>query len=133
MIDNENLVYDTVSAALRDAFDGIFIVGVEITDTPPQFPAVSIVKKNSATNDKYSTFESVENAVIEEYEFAVHSNLESQTEAKRQTKEIIAVINGVMSDLYYIRTFCQPIPNADKKFNRIIARHKRNNVVIGGI
>lgn len=129
MIDNENLVYDRVSAVLRNTYDGIFIVGVEIADKPPRFPAVSIVKKNSATNEKYSTFDRVENATIEEYEFGVHSNLENQAEAKRQAKEIVAVINGVMSDLFYIRTFCQPIPNADKRFTRHVARYKRNNVV----
>lgn len=129
MIDNEDLVYDKVSAALRNAYDGIFIAGVEITDKPPRFPAVSIVKKNSTANEKYSTFDSVENVAIEEYEFGAHSNLENQAEAKRQAKEIIAVINGVMSDLFYIRTFCQPIPNADKRFTRHVARYKSNNVV----
>lgn len=129
MIDNEDLVYEAVSAALRNAYRGIFIVGVEITGTPPRFPAVSIVQKKSAVNEKYSTFDSVENAAIEEYEFGVHSNLESEFEAKSQTKEIVAVIDGVMSDLFYIRTFCQPIPNADTRFTRRVARYKKNNVV----
>ena len=129
MIDNEDLVYDSVSTELRNTFDGIFIVGTEITDKPPRFPAVSIVQKNSAVNEKYSTFDSVENVAIAEYEFGVYSNLENQAEAKKQAKEIIAVIDGVMSGLYYIRTFCQPVPNADKKYYRIVARHKRNNVV----
>ena len=32
MIDNEQLVYDEVTTALRNAVDGIFITGVEITD-----------------------------------------------------------------------------------------------------
>lgn len=129
MIDNEQLVYDEVSTALRAAFDSIFIVGAEITDAPPQFPAVSIVKKNSGVNTKYSTFESVENVASEEYEFGIFSNLENQKEAKLQTKEILAVINGVMCDLYYIRSFCQPIPNADRKYTRNIARYKKTDVV----
>lgn len=129
MIDNENLVYDTVSSALRDAFDGVFIVGVEITDKPPRFPAVSIVQKKSTVNEKHSTFDNVDNVAVEEYEFAVHSNLENQAEAKRQAKEITAVIDGVMSGLFYIRTFCQPVPNADKRFTRHVARYKNNNVV----
>lgn len=130
MIDNEDVVYDAVTSALRRAFDGIFITGVEITDTPPQFPAVSIVKKNSGVNEKYSTFENVENVGIEEYEFGIHSNLESQKEAKKQTKDIFAVINGVMcDDLFYIRTFGQPVPSADSKITRLIARYKKTNVV----
>lgn len=129
MIDNEQLVYDEVSTALRASFDGIFIVGVEITDAPPQFPAVSIVKKNSGVNEKYSTFESVENVASEEYEFGIYSNLESEKEAKQQIKNLLAVINGVMCDLFYIRSFCQPILNADTKYTRNIARYKNTNIV----
>ena len=129
MIDNEQLVYDEVSTALRTAFDGIFITGVEITDIPPQFPAVYIIKKNSGVNERYSTFENVENAASEEYEFGIFSNLESQNDAKQQTKNILAVINGVMCDLFYIRTFGQPIPNADAKIARLVARYKKTNVV----
>ena len=53
MIENEDIVYKKVSGALRNAFGGIFITGVEITDTPPQFPAVYIVKKNSSVNGRY--------------------------------------------------------------------------------
>lgn len=130
MIDNEQIVYDEVSTSLRDAFDGIFVIGTEITDAPPQFPAVAIVKKNSEVNMKYSTFESVENVASEEYEFGIFSNLESQKEAKQQIKNILAVINGVMcDDLFYIRSFCQPIPNADTKYTRQIARYKKTDVV----
>ena len=129
MIDNEQLVYDEVSKALRDAFDGIFIAGVEITYAPPQFPAVAIVKKNSEVNKSYSTFEYVENVASEEYEFGVFSNLESQKDAKQQVKNIIAVIDGVMCDLFYIRSFCQPIPNVDRKYTRLVARYIKTNVI----
>ena len=129
MIDHEQLIYDEVATALRNAFDDIHIVGVEITDTPPRFPAVSIIKKSSNVNEKYSTFDSVENVASEEYEFGVYSNLESQAEAKNEVKSILAVINGVMCDLLYIRSFCQPIPNADSKYTRHIARYKKNDVI----
>ena len=129
MIDNEQLVYDSVSTALRAAFDGIFIIGVEMTDTPPQFPAVSIVQLNSSVNGRYSTFQKVDNVVEEEYKFDICSNLEDQKDAKHQTKEIFAVIDGVMSELFYIRSFSQPIPNADSKFTRHVARYKKTDVV----
>ena len=129
MIDNEQLVYDKVSAALRAKFDIIFIIGVEITDTPPQFPATSIIQSNSSVNGRYSTFEKVDNVAEEEYKFDVYSNLESQKDAKQQTKDILAVIDGVMCELFYIRSFCQPIPTADKKSTRLVARYKKTDVV----
>lgn len=129
MIDNEDIVYDAVSSALRSAFDGIFITGVEITDTPPQFPALSIIQSNSTVNERYSTFEKVDNVAAEEYKFDIYSNLESQKDAKQQTKNILAVIDGVMCDLFYIRSFCQPIPSADAKHTRRVARYKKTDVV----
>lgn len=129
MIDNEQLVFDEVSTALRAAFNDIHIVGVEITDTPPQFPAVSIIQLNSSVNGRYSTFDKVDNVAEEEYKFDIYSNLESQKEAKKLLKEILAVIDGVMSDLFYIRPFSQPIPNADRKFTRHVARYKKTDVV----
>ena len=128
MIDNEQLIYDSVSAALREAFEGIFIIGTEITDAPPQFPAVSIVQLVSEVNGRYSTFEYVQNVASEEYKFEAYSNLEDKREAETQTKSIIAVIDGVMSDLFYIRSFCQPIPTADGKTTRRVARYKNYNV-----
>lgn len=128
MIDNESVVYDKVSTALRTAFEGIFITGTEIVDTPPQFPAVYIVQKTSEVNKRYSTFDSVENVASEEYEFGAYSNLEDAKEAKDQTKEIIAAIDGVMSDLFYIRSFCQPIPSADAKLSRHVARYTKTNL-----
>lgn len=128
MIDNEQLIYDEVSTALRKAFESIFITGVEIVSAPPRFPAVSIVLRNSGVNKKCSTFESVQNAAEEEYEFNIYSNLVQEKEAKKQTKDILAIIDRVMSDLFYIRSFNQPIPSADTKNTRRVARYKNSNV-----
>ena len=130
MIDNEPLVYDEVSAALRARFEGIFITGAELTDVPPQFPAVYIIQKTSEVNQKYSTFDKVDNVASETYEFGIYSNLEGQKDAKEQTREILAVIDGVMSGLFYPRTFNQPIPTADSKYTRRVARYKKTNVTM---
>jgi hypothetical protein len=128
MIDKESIIFERVSEALRARFEEIFITGVEITDVPPQFPAVSIVQTNSEVNKRYSTFDNVENAVSEEYKFDVYSNLESQKDAKAQTKEITDVIDEVMNALHYPRTFCKPIPTVDAKYTRRTARYNKNNV-----
>lgn len=130
MIDKENLIFAEVSEALRNEFEGIFVTGVELVDAPPQFPAVSIVLKQSEVNQRYSTFDQVENVASEEYEFGAYSNLEDSRDAKEQTKAIIAVIDGVMNSLYYPRTFCQPIPSADAKIARYVARYKKTNVTV---
>lgn len=129
MIDYEEIVFDAVAAALRARYNDIYVIGVELSDVPPRFPAVSFVQKNNETNKKYSTFECVENVASEEYEANVYSNLESTKEAKAQTKEIVEVIDEVMLGLYYPRTFCQPIPNADTRYTRRVARYKKTNVV----
>lgn len=128
MIDNENLVFDAVSGALRAKFDGIFIIGTELTDTPSQFPAVSIVQTNNEVNKKHSTFDKVDNVASETYTFDVYSNLEVQKDAKQQTKDIVEVIDAMMSGLFYPRTFCQPLPGADSKLARRVARYTKTNV-----
>lgn len=129
MTDQEDLIFSKVSEALRREFERIFIVGVELIDTPPHFPAVSIVLKQLEVNQKYSTFDKVDNVSSEQYEFGVFSNLEDLKTAKEQTKAIMAVIDGVMSDLFYLCTFCQPVANADAKITRRVARYTKTNVI----
>ena len=130
MINHESLVFDMVSAALRDAFDIIFISGVELVDTPPQFPAVSIAQTNNEVNMRGSTFEHIENAAIETYTFNIFSNLESLRDAKDQIQTITEVIDDVMSDLFYPRIFSQPVTNADAKISRRIVRYTKNDVTM---
>ena len=119
-----------MSEALRARFDTIFITGVELTSTPPKFPAVSIVLMDTTVNERGITFDKVDNVFAEAYTFNAFSNLESQKEAKDQVKEITDIIDEVMSDLYYIRSFCGPVANADPTITRRVARYKNNNVTM---
>lgn len=125
---HENQIIDLVSEALRARFDTIFITGVELTSTPPQFPAVSIVLMDNPVNTRGSTFDKVDNVFTEAYAFNAFSNLESQKEAKAQVKAITDVIDGVMSSLYYVRSFCGPVANIDPTITRRVARYTNNNV-----
>ena len=127
---NEDKVYDMVSKALREHFDTIFITGVELTSVPPKFPAVSIVLMDTTVNKKGSTFEKVDNVSTEAYTFNAFSNLESQKEAKEQVKQITDIIDEVMSSLFYVRSFCGPISNADPTITRRVARYKNENVTM---
>ena len=101
-----------------------------MTSTPPRFPAVSIVMTDTTVNERGSTFDYVDNVFTELYTFNVFSNLENQKEAKQQTKEITDIIDGVMSGLFYIRSFCGPVSNIDPTITRRVARYKNNNVTM---
>ena len=127
MIDKENEIFNAVAAALRAKFKGIYIIGTELTDSPPKFPAVSFVQTNNAVMGTYATFSSLENVVTEDYKAEVCSNLEKGKEA--ETKAITAVISDTMTNLGYERTFCEIVPNIDTTVNRRISRYRKNNVI----
>ena len=76
MIDKEDEVFGAVAKRLREKHKSIYVVGTELTSAPPRFPAVSIVQTNSAVKSEYSTFDSLENVVREDYKAEVFSNLE---------------------------------------------------------
>ena len=127
MIDKETEIFKAVSKALRNKYKGIYVIGAEISSTPPKFPAVSFVQTNNALRTEHSTFDSLENVVREDYKAEVYSNLEKGKEA--QTKEITGVISDVMSGFEYERTFCEVVPNTDVTINRRMSRYIKNNVI----
>ena len=127
MIDKENEIFNTVSSALRKKFKGIYVVGTELTATPPKFPAVSFVQTNNVIKENYSTFNNLENVAQEDYKAEVCSNLTEGKEA--QTKEITTAISDIMSGFGYIRTFCEPVANIDPTVARRISRYRKNNVI----
>ena len=127
MIDKEKEVFTAVATALRERFKGIYVIGAELSDAPPKFPAVSFVQTNSATRTAYATFCSLENVVGEDYKAEVYSNLSTGKEA--QTKEIIAVISDVLAAFGYERIFCEMISNRDVTIGRRMARFRKNNVI----
>ena len=127
MIDKEKEIFSAVAIALRKSFKSVYVIGAEMSTTPPKFPAVSFVQTHNAIKTEHSTFNSLENVVVEEYKAEVYSNLESGKEA--QTKEITSIISGVMSELGYTRTFCEIVPNNDATINRRMSRYRKNNVI----
>ena len=127
MIDKENEVFTAVAKALRSKFKDIYVVGTELVSTPPRFPAVSFVQTNNIIKTNFSTFDSLENVVREDYKAEVYSNLEKGKETV--TKEISAYISDVMATLGYERTFCEPVMNADATISRRVSRYIKNNVI----
>ena len=127
MIDKENEIFNAVATALRKKFKSIYVIGAEMSPTPPKFPAVSLVQTNNTIKTEHSTFDSLENVVTEDYKAEVYSNLEKGKET--QTKEITSIISDVMSGFDYARTFCEVVPNTDSTINRRMSRYRKNNVI----
>jgi hypothetical protein len=110
MIDIENEVFNHVSAALREKYTGIYVVG-EYVKTPPKFPCVSLVEMDNQTYQRTEDSGSSENHVSVMYEVNVYSN---KTNGKKsECKEIAAIIDEQMLVLGFARTMLQPIPNLD--------------------
>lgn len=127
MIDKENEIFKAVATALRKQNKSIYVIGAEMSPTPPKFPAVSFVQTNNAIKTEHATFNSLENVATEDYKAEVYSNLEKGKEA--QTKEITNIISDVMSGLGYVRTFCEVVPNNDSTINRRMSRYRKQNVI----
>jgi hypothetical protein len=127
MIDKEREIFQGVSQRLHEKYSGIYVIGAELINTPPKFPAVSLVQTNNAVRSEFSTFDALENVVREDYKAEVFSNLEVGKEA--QTKEISAVISEVMKEYGYERTFCEPIGNGDPTIHRRMSRYQKNTVI----
>ena len=127
MIDREKEIFETVATALRKNFKNIYVIGAEMSSSPPKFPAVSLVQTNNAIKTEHSTFNSLENVVSEDYKAEVFSNLEKGKEA--QAKEITNIISDIMTSLGYERTFCEIVPNTDSTINRRMSRYRKNNVI----
>lgn len=127
MIDKETEVFEAVATALRQKVKGIYVIGAEMSLTPPKFPAASLVQTSNAVKTEFSTFDSLENVVSEDYKAEVYSNLEKGKEV--QTKEITSIISDVMGELGYERTFCEVVPNSDATVTRRMSRYRKNNII----
>ena len=127
MIDKEKEIFEAVATALRKYNKSIYVIGAEMSLTPPKFPAVSFLQTNSAAKAEHSTFDSLENVATEDYKAEVYSNKEKGKEA--ETKEITSIISDVLSSLGYIRTFCEIVPNNDATINRRMSRYRKQNVI----
>lgn len=123
MIDCEAKVFQ----ACADAFRAVYLNGYiapEYVSKPPKFPAVSVVEMDNNVDEHAMDNGNVENAVNVMYQVDVYSNL--NTGKKAQAKAIIALIDEVLAQYRFIRTFCNPIQNMnDATIYRMTARYRR--------
>jgi len=91
---------------------------------PPKFPAVSVVEMDNNVDERAMDNGNIENAVNVMYQVDVFSNLNKGKKA--QAKAIIALIDEVLSQHRFVRTFCNPIQNMnDATIYRMTARYRR--------
>ena len=123
MIDQEAKVFQACADAFRAQYPNGFIAG-EYVAQPPKFPAVSIVEMDNAVDQRALDNGNIENAVNVMYQVDVYSNL--NTGKKAQAKAIIALIDEVLAQYRFVRTFCNPIQNMnDATIYRMTARYRR--------
>lgn len=123
MIDVESKVFQKCADAFRAAYPNGYIAG-EYVPQPPKFPAVSLVEMDNSVDNRAIDNGDIENAVNVMYHVDVYSNL--NTGKKAQTKAIIALLDKVLSDYRFVRTFCNPVQNFnDATIYRMTARYTR--------
>lgn len=123
MIDVESVVFQKCADAFRAAYPNGYIAG-EYVSQPPKFPAVMVVEMDNNVDERAMDNGNVENAVNVMYQVDVYSNLNKGK--KVQAKAIIALIDEVLAQYRFIRTFCNPIQNMnDATIYRMTARYRR--------
>lgn len=127
MINYSSTIFTSISEVLREQFEGIYVIGEELSVIPPRFPSVSIVTIDNKINKRYSTFDEIENVAEDIIKVEIYSNLEEGKSA--QTLAIASVINESLKLFGYIRVFNEMIPNADPTIGRRILRFENNNVI----
>jgi len=110
LINIEEELFSTVSAAVRTKYPKIYMVG-EYVKSPSSFPCVSLIEMDNQMYRNTQTTENNENHVSVMYELNVYSN---KTKGKKaECKEIAAFVDEQLSKLGFTRTMLNPIPNME--------------------
>lgn len=121
MIDVESTIFDRVA----DAFDAVYPNGSrygEQTTSPPKFPCLTLEQVDSSTYQLSLDDASMEHNAWITFEANVYSN--KTRGAKAECKKIMQLVDSQMQALNFIRLFCTPAKNADKKYFRLTARYR---------
>ena len=130
MVNVENEIFDIVAKAVRAVYPDIYISG-EYVNSPPKFPAVSIIEMDNSAYTRTQTNDSVENHAVLMYEVNVYSN--KQSGKKSECKSISALIDNEFAALGFSRSMLQPIPNMDDatiyritgRYRAVVAKDKK--------
>lgn len=123
MIDIENEIFSMVVDSLRERYgEDIFITG-EFVKSPSTFPCVTLIETDNQNYQKTISSGSNENHVQITYELNVYSN--KKKGKKSECKEIISIVDEVLTSLGFDRTFLNPVPNEqDATIYRMLGRYR---------
>ena len=122
MINIENIVFDRAVTRVREIYPDIYFTG-EYVNSPPSFPAASLVEMDNSTRIETIDSGSNENHVNVMYEANVYSN---KTYGKKsECREILALIDEEMLNMGFSRITLTPVPNEnDSTIYRMVARYR---------
>ena len=122
MICIENELFTTIATALRESYDGIFVVG-EYVPAPERFPAVSIIEMDNIAYRRTQDSATTENDVDVMYEVDVYSNRDRGKKA--ECRGIMATIDNLFMGLGFTRVFLSPVTNPnDARIYRMTGRYR---------
>lgn len=120
MIDIENYVFTQLANAIRTAYSGATVYG-EYVEAPASFPCVTIVEADNRVLNETRDLSGIEHYARVMYEINVYTN--DAIGKKSKAKAIANVIDGVMSQMLFTRTFRRQTPNIDRTIYRITLRY----------
>ncbi len=129
MIDQELTILADVSSMLRQHIENISIIEEFMEGLPSDYPCVYVYQSSNVINEKYRTFDTMENVVIEVYTCEIFSNL--NIGRKQQIKEITDCINVVMEGYGYVRTYNEPTVTKDKSVSKKVVKYTKENLTGG--
>jgi hypothetical protein len=118
---NEEEIMGSIIEVLRNEYGEDIYITDTYSNSYPKFPAVRFYMYDSQTHSRGSSFERIETSENEYYEAEIYSNLEGNDKTQ-QCKDIANLINEVMTDLNFRRTYNQPIANMDSTIARRTCR-----------
>lgn len=121
MIDAESTIFDQVADAFDEAYPNGSRYGEETT-SPPRFPCLTLVQVDNFTYEPSLDASHKEHNAWLVFEANVYSN--KTAGAKQECKDIMQLVDEQMQSLNFVRLFCTPSKNADKKYFRMTARYR---------
>jgi hypothetical protein len=121
LIDAESTIFNKVADAFDQAYPNGSRYGEETT-SPPRFPCLTLVQVDNFTYEPSLDASHKEHNAWLVWEANVYSN--KTYGAKQECKGIMQLVDEQLQSLNFVRLFCTPSKNADKKYFRMTARYR---------